>query len=67
MDLCHEFEEERPPEDAVVANVEACDFDRQHLPTFVVPRSTGYLQVNVSDGGGRLSWNNTVESLMHRG
>jgi hypothetical protein len=55
MDDCHEFEEERPPEDAVVANVEACDFDHQHLPTFVISRSTGYLQVNVSDGGGRLS------------
>jgi hypothetical protein len=52
MDNCHELEEKRPPEDSVAANVEACNFKHQYLLALVIPRSTGYLQVDTSDGSG---------------
>jgi hypothetical protein len=35
MDDCHEFQEERPLEDIVLPEVEACDFKRQHLLALV--------------------------------
>jgi hypothetical protein len=41
-----------PPEDAVVPDVEASYLERQHFLALVVPRSTGHLQVDVSDRCG---------------
>jgi hypothetical protein len=40
VDDHHKLQEERPPEDAVVPNVKAGHFERKHLLTLVVPRST---------------------------
>jgi hypothetical protein len=43
MDDCHNLQEERRLEDAVVIDVKAGYFERKHLPTLVVPHSTRYL------------------------
>jgi hypothetical protein len=52
VDDHHEFQGERPPEDAVVPDVEATHLKRKHVLTLVVSHSTGHLQVDVSHGGG---------------
>jgi hypothetical protein len=66
MDDCHELEEEMPPEDAVVTDVEPCTFESKHLTVLVVARPTRYLEVDASDGSGRLSWDNSMERMMYQ-
>jgi hypothetical protein len=46
MDDYHEFQEEMPPKDAVIPNVEACDFKHQHLLALIFSRTTGYFQID---------------------
>jgi hypothetical protein len=52
MDDYHEFHEEMPLKDAVVTDVEAGHFERQHLSVLVVSCLTGYLKINSSNGSG---------------
>jgi hypothetical protein len=47
-----ELQEEKPPEDPVIPDVEADDLECQHFLTLVVPRSIGHFQVNASDRYG---------------
>jgi hypothetical protein len=65
MDVWHEFQEERPPEDAVVFDVESCDFKRQHLLVLVISQTTRHLHIDAPNRGGWLAWNNIVEGIMH--
>jgi hypothetical protein len=67
VDECHKLQEERPPEDAVVPDVEALHLERQHLLALVVPYSTGHLQVDASDRCGRLPWDDPVKHIMYCG
>jgi hypothetical protein len=55
VDDCHEIQEERPPQDAIVSDVEAGHLKRQHLSAFVLSYPTTYLEINSPNGGGRLS------------
>jgi hypothetical protein len=52
VDDCHKLQKKRPPEDAVVSDVETSHLKRQHLPTLVVPYPTGYLQFDAFNGCG---------------
>jgi hypothetical protein len=67
VDDSHEFQEERPPQDAVVTDVDVGRLKCQHLSTFVVSCPTSYLKINSPNGGGRLSQDNTMERVLHRG
>jgi hypothetical protein len=67
VDDCHEVQEEMPPKDAVITDVEVGHLKHQHLSTFVIACPTAYLKINSPDGGGRLSQDNAMELIMHRG
>jgi hypothetical protein len=67
MDDCHEFQEERPPQNAILSDVEAGHFEHQHLSTFVISYPTAYLEINSPNGGGRMSQDNAMECVMRRG
>jgi hypothetical protein len=43
MDDCHELQEERTPNDTVVADVKTGNFERQYLPVLVLHCPTRYL------------------------
>jgi hypothetical protein len=51
---CHKLKEEMPLQDTVVSDVEASQFECQHLPVLIFSCPTGHLQVDVSDVSGRL-------------
>jgi hypothetical protein len=43
VDDCHEFQEKMSLEDAIIPDVEACNFKRQHLLVLVISSSIRYL------------------------
>jgi hypothetical protein len=51
----HELQEERPPNDTVVPDVETGNLECQYLPALVLPCPTRYLQIDAPYGSGRLS------------
>jgi hypothetical protein len=65
VDDRHKLQEERPPKDTVIPDVETGHFECQHLPALVLPCFIRYLQVAAFDGNGRLPWNYTVDRIMH--
>jgi hypothetical protein len=52
VDDHHELQEEQPPEDAVVPDVEAGHLKRNQLLTLIVSCSIGYLQVDAPNRCG---------------
>jgi hypothetical protein len=59
VDDRYKLQEERPPKDTVVPDVEASHFECDY------PCFTRYLQVAAFDGNGRLPWNYPVDRIMH--
>jgi hypothetical protein len=67
VDDRYKLQEERSSEDAVIPDVEAGHLERQYLLALVVPCSTKHLQVDASDGSGRLLWDNPMKLIMYGG
>jgi hypothetical protein len=67
VDDRHELQEEWPPEDAVIPDVGAGYLEYQHLLAFIVPRSTGHLQVDTSDRCVQLPCNDPMKRILYRG
>jgi hypothetical protein len=67
VDDHHKFSEERPPEDVVAPNIEAGYLKRQFLLALIVPYSTRQLQIDASNGSGRLPWDDPMKHIMYRG
>jgi hypothetical protein len=67
VDDRHKLQEEMPPQDTVVSDVEAGHFECQHLPALIFSCPTGHLQVDASDGGGQLPWDDPMDNVMHGG
>jgi hypothetical protein len=55
MDDRHKFQDERPPEDVVVPDIEASHLKHQHLLALIVSCSIGYLQIDAPNRSRRLS------------
>jgi hypothetical protein len=65
VDDRHKLQEERSLEDTVVPNVKAGHLERQYLLALVVPYFIRHLQVDMSDGSERLSWDDPMKRVMY--